>query len=175
MNDEDIAASKPGHPVPVEWGNDLLTDYFATAHYNRLATTVWAKSRFCDLVEIDKCFDSFNRNWSTKEERVERWLLIRAHGAYRSACETAMATMAIPAFNLIRLTIETAAYALHIARNEDLHQVWLDRSRDLKSRRTCRQAFAMGQVRQSIEAADVAKLTRFDELYEEAIELGPSQ
>ena len=71
-----------------------------------------------------------------------------------------------------RSMLEYAAYALHINRNPDLAQVWLDRHQDEASMEESRNAFSHKKFNKTVVAVNQHAGKRFEELYQWTIDAG---
>lgn len=76
------------------------------------------------------------------------------------------------AYPVLRLAIEQAWYALHIANHPDRAIIWLCRNDNEDSRAKCRDEFTIGNVRSTHELLDSSTAARIQVLYDEVIDLG---
>ena len=165
--------SVAGPLQPATWGKDRLSAYLDSAYRNRLATFANMPADFARLTAIDACFADATTDWQNPKQPIVALLLIRTLGSYRAACEAAMAGQIVETFVLIRAMIEGAGYAAHIHRKPELEALWLRRhDEDHAIAKASKDAFKVSAVRSSIQAADQAAATRFDRIYQEAIDFG---
>ena len=118
------ASDQPSEP-PLGWGKSELTKHFEAAYKNRRATFVNNRKDFQKLREIDDAFLVIAKDWLNPDPLVSANMFLRSHSAYRAACDIALATELPEALPVIRVSIEYAAYALHIAKKPGFDEVWL--------------------------------------------------
>lgn len=70
------------------------------------------------------------------------------------------------------MLLGVAGYALHIAKNEPLAHVWLNRHDDDDSLAKAKTAFRVSEIRRTIDSANKKALEVFDLLYQQAIDMG---
>jgi len=107
------------------------------------------------------------------------WFLVlflgRAHSAFLAAVRLATAGQVPEAYMVLRGALENAMYALHIkADPEELRRVelWLRRGDSDTPKHAVIGEFRMGNLRESLQAADTRVATIANLLYERCIELG---
>ena len=167
------APSTNGPPQPVDWGKDALSEYFSMSYQNRIASFVNKSDAYQKFLDIDSCFAKISEAWTNPRPIVPALLLIRAHCAYRAACEAALAGQTVEAFIMIRALLEASGYAAHISINAGLDEIWLRRhDSDPKHLKAAKDEFTVGKVRSSIEKRDKHTASRFINLYDTSIEFG---
>lgn len=165
--------SVAGPLQPATWGRDRLTAYLATAYQNRLATYANKEKSVARLIAIDDYFADASEGWINPQSRICALLFMRTHGAYRAACEAAMAGQAVETFVLIRALLETAGYAVHIHLHPELEESWLRRhDPDPAVAKTAKDKFLVKLVRESIASGDRTAALRFHWLYNLSIDFG---
>ena len=161
---------------PATWGHDTLSEFMAAAHQNRLATFVNKPELYRRLSAIDECFHRIGSGWTMPASDSSRFIAVllfgRAVGAYRAACESALAGQAVDSFVMVRSMLEASAYSLHIERNAELAEVWLRRHDDEAAKGAMLKSFSMAKLVSTIRACDRDGADRFDRLYQDAIDFG---
>ena len=174
---EDSQLVKPtvsvaGRPQPAAWGKDQLSAHLQDAHQNRLATFANKPEDFVRLQAIDGCSATITRSWFNPRPVISALLLIRAHGAFRSACEVTIAGQTVETFIMIRALLESVGYAAHISLHPRLSEVWLRRHDNSAAKRAAKAEFTITKIRQSISTRDRHAAERFQRLYDDSIDFG---
>jgi hypothetical protein len=99
-------------------------------------------------------------------------LCLRSQYAFKSAAGMALAGQAGEAFAVMRLCLEHAGYALKIFAEPTLEQVFLRRHFDDVSKKAQKEAFKIGNIRQSIAKFDSSLAETFQKFYDRTIDLG---
>lgn len=68
--------------------------------------------------------------------------------------------------------LEFAGYAVHIHRNPGFAEVWFDRNESDKEKQNSKNHFHHWQVLNSVKSANVHAAERFENLYEQTIDMG---
>jgi len=157
---------------PPGWGTDELTKFIDAAHRNQYATFHTKRPATQRLVAIDGEFAKVTQSWMNPPSEILAMLLVRCHGAFRTAASLAMAGQAVETYVQCRAMLEFAAYALHIHRDPSLGLVWLDRHQSPSQMAAQKTAFAHGKVAASVRAANRHAGKRFEELYQRTIDFG---
>jgi len=158
--------------LPPNWGNDSLSKYIQAAHENRFATFVHKKQWFCSLADIDACFVTILHEWLNPSSQVTPLLMIRAHAAYRAACEHALAGQCADVFPAVRVTLEYAGYASYMHLHPNADEVWLKRHDSDAARKEIRRNFTIANMCEAISAKNKAAADAFNTLYQRAIDFG---
>jgi hypothetical protein len=158
--------------VPLNWGRDGLSAYLHAAHRNRLATFVNKPELFDRLSKIDWCFAHLVEGWLNPPDLISPLLFLRAHSAYRAACENAMAGQAGELYAQQRACLERVGYGLLIGKTPGLGEIWLRRHEDRASKDASIKAFTPAAIRKCLTQFDKAGAERFDSFYQLAIDLG---
>ncbi len=159
-------------PVPLNWGQDALTNFFEAAASNVVANFVHASPEMQLVQRVDTLLLRIASNMIEPKNSLVALLLLRAHAAYRAAATIAASGMPTDAYPLLRSVIETAGYALLIHRNRALGEVWLRRNDGVPEKHAARNAFTPRAIKDALEQLDRGLLNAFDTLYEYAIDFG---
>jgi hypothetical protein len=158
--------------TPPGWGQDGLSSFWEAGRDNQFGTFVKKRPIFDKLVGIDNAFTAVSKKWLNPKDKIAALLFVRCHAAFKTASGLAAAGQAAEAYVMHRSMLEYAAYALHINRNPDLTQVWLDRHQDEASREESRNAFSHKKVNKTVVAVNQHAGKRFEELYQWTIDTG---
>lgn len=165
----------PQYRPPVGWGGDTLTAYLEDACRSRHATFARKREAYTKLAAIDAAFCAIETDWQGKgggEYVVAGMLFVRSHGAYRTAAEHAMAGQVAEVYPQVRAGLEYAGYALHIALNPPLAEMWMRRHDSDDALRAVRKEFTPTNIRASITKVDANAADIFDKLYQQSIDFG---
>lgn len=158
---------------PPGWGQDALSHYLQEAYENRYATFANKRREFKKLIDIDACFVTVaGKDWRNSGNLVSAMLFLRAHAAFRAACEHSAAGQVGDVFPALRACLEYAIYALHIHRKPAAAEIWLRRHDDEVAAKACKNEFKIASLRNSLVAANKHAAERFDKLYQDAIDFG---
>jgi hypothetical protein len=178
-----MAESKKLGDLPL-WDNDPLSgEFFSQAQFNERAAALNYPKVFELLQAMNAAFVAANRAVEKDNNEtllVPRLLLIRARGAVLAAMRLAMAGEIPEAFPLLRLGVELAWYALHIAKDPSppaRAKTWLKRGDSKVDTQACKNEFKVANVRATHEAIDGKHAAHMQQIYENFIDLGahPSQ
>jgi hypothetical protein len=106
---------------------------------------------------------------------VPRLLIARSHSAVLAAARLAMSGQGFEAQPVIRVAVEQAWYALHVAKDPTppmRARIWWDRNVSPQATQACRDEFTARNVRRTHEGLDAATAAAMHRLYESAIDLG---
>jgi hypothetical protein len=163
----------PSMPPPSGWCDDTLTAFIEHANRHRWATFDNKREQYQHLAEIDRCFWAVTEGWEDPPNRVTPMLYYRTLGAYRGACEHAMAGQVAEAFPLLRACLEYSGYALHIQKDPALQEVWLRRHDDHATFGRALSEFKTSRIKATVAENTDAEISRqFEELYQRAIDFG---
>lgn len=157
---------------PKGWGEDGLSRYIDGAYNNCRATFERKRERFDRLVAIHDAFENGADKWTNPTSPIAALLYVRAQGAFMAASQHAMAGQMAETYPLIRCCLEYAGYALHIAKNDALSDVWLNRHDDDRTLARAKSEFRISEIRKTINLANNRSLEIFDTLYQQAIDMG---
>ena len=118
-------------PPPLNWGDDILSEFINSTLNNVFTTFVNSKSLYLFLADVDRIFftacdnlknvnpvtahqKSTNIHHTTAKMIAVRTLMVRAHSGYRAACQLAMQGQIAESFPVLRVCLEYSLYALHI-------------------------------------------------------------
>jgi len=170
MTDGPIPLKMPS--TPHRWGQDGLSSFWEAGRNNQFGTFVKKRLIFDKLVGIDNAFTAVSKKWLNPKDKIGALLFVRCHAAFKTASGLAAAGQAAEAYVMHRSMLEYAAYALHINRNPELAQVWLDRHQDDASMKVSRNAFSHSEVNKTVVAVNQHAGKRFEELYHWTIDMG---
>jgi hypothetical protein len=171
----------PGTVRPVGWGQDHLTSYLEQAAQNRWATFNNQKAEFEKLSDIDSCFMRIvcpsgsmdgPAQWVNPHNEISASLFLRAHAAFRVACEHSMGGQTAETYPAARACLEYAAYSLHISHAPLLGVTWLRRHDSPATKRAAKAAFQHIKVAATVAAADTRLGRVFETLYDHCIDYG---
>jgi len=167
-----MATEEGAVTTPPGWGSDPLTGYLTDAFRNRLATFVQKRAAYDKLSALDRCFLKIGEGWLNPPDPISPLLFFHSHGAFRSACEHALAGAVGATYPALRSCIESAGYALLIGRRPGLAEVWLKRHDDDASLKAAKAAFTPSAIRAELTPLDGHGAEVFDRLYQWAIDFG---
>jgi hypothetical protein len=157
--------------IPVNDADDALLSYFDNAWSN--VTERSSQFGYGLLRAIDALHVRVQSDWGVPEDEAHLAMLaFRAHSAYRTAAQLALAGQLPEAYMVIRGALESALYAIHLSVHPEMYFVWLARVRDAVGRKGCRNEFVYGNIKRSLEARDSALARQVGELYERTIDYG---
>jgi hypothetical protein len=169
--------NKPSQ-VP-EWGDDPLSaEYFAQAHYNERAASLNYPKVYDLMQRVNALFVSAAEAVERDNNEVlllPRLFLIRTRAAFLAASRLAMAGQMPESFPILRLAIELAWYALHIAKDPSPSAraaIWLKRGEAKSETQACKNEFKIANVRATHVQIDPAHESHMHQLYESMIDLG---
>lgn len=152
---------------------DSLSRYLTWAVNNISSTRRDNSDRYRQFVVLDHAFEVAFQNLSDfGEDSLFAPLLTRSWFSFRGTCMMAMSGQAAEAYVLMRGCLEGALYALHIDINPELRMVWLNRDRDVESRKVCQNRFKHRGVAKSLEAKSQWLYEIMSQLYEQTIDQG---
>ena len=93
---------------PRGWGDDDLTSFLETAHRNRFATFANKSKHVQKLILADLCFLRIHVGWKDPGSIIAPLLSIRAHAAFRAACDLAFSGQVTDTFAQVRTCLEYA-------------------------------------------------------------------
>lgn len=162
------------------WENDPLSTYLYEAEHNTRASAV----NFADVYAVQRQAHDLLRHVADAFEHdtkgvshlgVPRMLLIRSHSAILTAMRLAMSGQAFEAQTVLRVGIEHAWYARHIASDPAppaRAQVWWNRGDSPQATQAYKDEFKVGNARATREALDPATAVAMGRLYDAAIDFG---
>jgi hypothetical protein len=161
------------------WGDDPLSGFLATAEHNiRVTTLKWPDvyavqqrahtllARISELTAVDP---------GDVHLLVPRLLITRSHSAILAAMRSAMSGQAFEAQPLLRVALEEAWYALHVATDSappKRAKIWWNRGDSPAATQACKDEFTVKKVRDTHERIDPATAAATKHLYEDTIDLG---
>jgi hypothetical protein len=168
---------KPDQIPP--WGDDpLSSQFFAQAHFNERAASLNFPDMYKLLQDVNATFEAANQAVERDSSEVlllPRLFVVRTRAAFLGATRLAMAGEIPEAFPVLRLAIELAWYALHIAEDPnppERARTWLKRGDNRESTAACKNEFRIANVRATHEAIDAKHASHMQQLYENMIDMG---
>lgn len=159
-------------PAPSQFDQRPLTAFFQDAMGNRYATFAHRRVTVECLVKLDAKLTALHAV-ENPTHALSVLLAARAIGAYRAACEHALAGQVGEVFPLARASIENAAYAVYLAGDILLAEAWLRRHDSDDTRKQMRgKDWQHATVRDAIKGRSLEVGTLFGELYEHFIDYG---
>ena len=165
-------------PPPPDWGNDPLSVFFRDAEYNQRAVAVNFPKVYELLGQVDSLFQKSEK--ATKiDHRIERFcprlLMVRSHYSFLAGIRLVMSGQVPESFPVLRFVVESAWYALHIAkdpRGTERSEIWLSRNDDGKAKGRCKSEFTVKKVLQTHQALDAATAKELHKMYQDLIDFG---
>jgi hypothetical protein len=161
------------------WGEDpLSSQFFAQAQFNERAASLNYPDFYRLLQEVNATFEAANHAVEKDGNEVlllPRLFVVRTRAAILGASRLAMAGEIPEAFPILRLAIELAWYALHIAKDPDPPNratIWLKRGDSKGATSACKNEFKIANVRATHDALNSYHAAHMHFLYENTIELG---
>ena len=158
--------------VPANWERDDLSKFLQAAHDNRVATFANKTAQYQKLADIDSCFLTIAKNWLNPVSQITPQLFVRAHAAYRAACEHALAGQLAEVFPMARVSLEYAGYALHLFDLPSLEEVWLRRHDSEIALKAAKEEFKVVHIKNTVEKYDRHNARVFNQLYQRSIDFG---
>lgn len=149
-----------------------LDDYFEAVKQNQTASINNKKPEYELLNRLDKCFITILEGWTNPKDLISPLFFCRCHSAFRVACGNALAGQASDMCPQIRICLEYAGYALHLYKNPNLVDVWVDRHENPKSMKLVKKEFQISSIKATIRGFDRHGEKVFDKLYNDAIDFG---
>jgi len=162
-----------------QWGDDPLSTFMRDGDFNERATAL----NFPDVYEVLKgahallaCVcEVLEKDPADRHVGAPRLLVARSRSAVLAAVRAAMSGQGLEAQSPLRLSIECAWYALHIAKDPAppaRAKIWWGRGDDAKATQACKDEFTVGNVRRTHEQLDPATAAVMHRLYEGMIDFG---
>ena len=160
------------------WGSDPLSTFLRNAQFNEHALAVNAADLYTLLQHVHGTFEQVAG--VTEKENNEhliptRLLMARAHAAWLAAVRLGMSGQVVETYPLVRVIVENAWYALHLAKDPaapSRAEVWLRRSEDDGAEKRCATEFSIRNVRTTHAALDIANEAALYEVYKRTIAFG---
>jgi hypothetical protein len=157
---------------PAGWGTKDLTAFLDLVRNNQYATFANHRDAIAVLERIDSAFMRIGSHLLNPKDQLTPFFLYRSHSAFRAGSACAMAGQTVETFVLLRSCLEFAAYALQIDKVPGARQKWLDRHKDVASRKAATNAFRTDNLRPTIAGCDARLGKLFDTFYQRCIEYG---
>jgi hypothetical protein len=150
----------------------------ASAQRNERTTSLNFPDLYALLQRVDAIFEQVGEityRENTPSLLPARFLMARARGAWLAAVRAGMSGQAVEAQPLIRMVIENAWYALHIAKDSAppaRAEIWLRRGEDAAAEARCASEFSIANVRKTHENFDASNAAACNAAYKQAIGYG---
>lgn len=166
-----------GDREPPVWGDDRLSTFFRDAEINTRVTMAKYPDVYRLLQRLDQAFRTVEHAVEHDDAArvVPRFLFVRAHSAYLAACRLGMSGQLTEARAVLRVGLECAWYALHVAADPVPYQrveVWLRRNDNAQATARCKAEFTVANVRATHETCDAETAADVRRFYDELIDFG---
>jgi hypothetical protein len=144
------------------WGRDPLSTFLSNAQWNERALAVNVPNLYALLQRVHGVFEqvaAITEKESNEHLLPTRFLMARAQAAWLAAVRLGMSGQVVETYPLVRVVVENAWYALHLAKDSAppaRAEVWLRRSDDVTAERRCSTEFSIKNVRQTHATLDGA-------------------
>jgi hypothetical protein len=162
------------------WDNDPLSNHLSDAEHNtRAASLEWPdvyevqQRAHALLLRLGEALESEQSD--AQHIGAPRMLIHRSHSAILATMRLAMSGQTVEAQAVLRVAIEQAWYALHIASDPAppaRAKTWWNRDDSPDATRACQNEFKVGTVRGTHERVDPEAAASMKRLYDDAISLG---
>jgi hypothetical protein len=160
------------------WGGDPLSTFLSNAQWNERATAVNVRDLYALLQRVNGAFEqvtAITEKESNEHLLPTRLLMARAHAAWLAAVRLGMSGQVVETYPLVRVVVENAWYALHLAKDPAppaRAEVWLRRSDDATAESRCATEFSVKNVRTTHAAPDATNERAFHDVYKRTIAFG---
>jgi len=165
-------------PTLPAWADDPLSTFLSNAQWNECATAANVRDLYALLQRVHGAFEqltAITEKESNKHLLPTRFLMARAHAAWLAAVRLGMSGQVVETYPLVRVVVENAWYALHLAKDPAppaRAEVWLRRSDDASAEGRCATEFSIRNVRATHAALDAPNEGALHELYKRTIAFG---
>src|SRR6266851_1733208 len=166
--------------VPPPWGDDPLSNHLSDAEHNtRAASLEWPdvyevqQRAHALLLRLGEALESEQSD--AQHIGAPRMLIHRSHSAILATMRLAMSGQTVEAAAVLRVAIEQAWYALHIASDPappTRAKIWWNRDDSAETTKACQNEFKVGTVRKTHEGLDPGSAASMKRLYDDAITMG---
>jgi hypothetical protein len=157
---------------PDGWGSDDLTEFIDQARWNEYCTFDNYRLAYGRIRDADDLYSLLIPVVGNSAHWFSGLFVLSAHATFRAAIRMALSTALPETYPLLRKSLESSLYSLHVARNPELREVWRNRGLDPESRKTCRTRFSQAEVMKTLKAEDQLLANRVANLYEFTIDRG---
>lgn len=157
---------------PIGWSEDNLSAFLDAAFSNQLATYENKRSQYLRLRKIDDLFHMLLEHWTDPPSLLEPLLFYRAHSAFKTASQLGMAGQLAESMVLQRACLEYGGYAVRMAAEPTLREVWLRRDDNKQCAMRVRKEFTHAKVRDAILSRAATSSSNYDFLYSRCIDWG---
>lgn len=162
----------------LSWGDDSLSAFFQKVQHNEYANSINFPAIYSLLQQLHATFlkvEEVIENDNREELLLPRFLVIRVRSSILAASRLALSQQTYESSAILRVAIEQAWYALHIATDPAppvRSKIWLRRNEDDAAKLKCKEEFSVGNVRRTHESLDMSTAKQFHKLYEDMIDSG---
>ena len=160
------------------WGSDPLSTFLSNAQWNERALAVNVPNLYALLQRVHGAFEqvaAITEKESNEHLLPTRFRMARAHAAWLAAVQLGMSGQVVETYPVVRVIVENAWYALHLAKDSAppaRAEVWLRRSDDDAAERRCATEFSVKNVRETHATLAPANERALHEVYRRTIAFG---
>ncbi len=160
------------------WDSDPLSQFFRDAARNVRVAAVNLPDFFDLLRNLNQLFldvQSALEHDNRDVLLIPRFLVVRVYASILGAWRLAMSGQLPEAHAVLRLAIEQAWYALHMAKDPNPSEravIWLNRNDDETAKGKCKSEFTITNVRATHRSVDRLNEPKLHLLYERVIDFG---
>lgn len=167
--------SFPTRQVPHDWGNDALSQFLQVAHENAFHVFVRHRAVFDLLTLVHDTLDVVVGIAARAEPQWLAFFVGRSHSAFLAASRLALSGQIVESFASLRVSIETAWYALHVSADPEgmeRMKVWLSRDDNDAAKWKTVKEFRAGDMKATYSVRDPETAPILEALYERCIAFG---
>lgn len=160
------------------WEDDPLSRFLSDAQRNERVSSLNMPDVYALLRSVHAAFQQV-ATITEKEHDANllpaRFLMARTHAAWLAAVRMGLSAQTVEAYPVIRVVVENAWYALHIAKDPSppaRAKIWLNRDVDHAAEARCATEFAIKNVRGTHGGLDPANEAACYAVYKRTIGLG---
>jgi len=157
---------------PPAWGKDEVTKHLDTMRNNSYATFANLTPEFRKLLEIDKAFRLVCENLSHSDDWFSSFFIIRSHSSWLSAVSLSTSAQIPDTYVVLRAALESALYGLHISKNPELKEVWLQRGESSQHNTKVREQFKFRPLIDTLDNENSKEAEVAKKLYNQCIDDG---
>ena len=161
-----------------DWNNDPLSAFFRDAEYNDRAIALNFPEVYDLLGQVHALFQKSEEVTKTDnrgELLVPRFLMVRSHSSFLAGIRLVMSGQVPESFPVLRSAVESAWYALHIAKDPggtERYNIWQLRNENDEAKERCKKEFRVKRVRETHEEQDADAARELHKVYETLIDSG---
>ena len=165
-------------PVPPPWEGDPLSTFLSQAQRNERVSSLKMPGVYDLLRHVHGTFRlvaEITERENDPNLLPTRFLMARAHAAWLTAVRLALSAQIVETYPLVRVVVENAWYALHLAKDPNAPtraKIWLCRDDDAAAEKRCANEFSIANVRQTHAALDAVNEAAAHHVYKSTIQFG---